>query len=340
MLSRVYKNANPRSGTDGYYNDTYNYIYNEQNPNIAISVYFRNTADAAEFESKILTLSVPPIYPAVSPLISTLPVGASEKVIYNLSDSGPDTKNYKAILITHTRHDWRYGELYYVFRNLDFIYEHANLKIRFPSVTSTTYISNFCDDKTHRPLPNDPVRFSHCIQRKGTFTVDFEDPAAQMSFMSALRPGWTLVYSRRALSLSTRAPSRFSRQPSSKKGPTEIQLWQKQITQELRLMGRWGDIIDDKWLTLSLDKSQAGFPPGRSEAILGRHIYQRGRKIDMQDLRASDAKDVKGKVAEGPITVFLERMQDREAFEMVVTKGESAVTSPGLGGLGKLMIME
>ena len=96
VCCRVDKNANRHLGTDGYYNETYNYIYNEQNPNIAISVYFRNTADAAEFESKILTLSVPPIYPAVSPLISTLPVGASEKVIYDVSDSGPDNQNLQS----------------------------------------------------------------------------------------------------------------------------------------------------------------------------------------------------------------------------------------------------
>ena len=60
----------------------------------------------------------------------------------------------------------------------------------------------------------------------------------------------------------------------------------------------------------------------------------------MQDLRASDAKDVKGKLAEGPITILFDRVQDREDFEKVVTLGGSAVTSPGLGGLDTLMLMK
>ena len=329
-------------GTDGYWNSTYNYIYDDQNPNVAISVAFRNSADATEFESQILTLSLRPIYPAVSPLISTLPVGALEKVIYDISDTGPEAMNYKAILLTHTSRDWRYGELYYTFRDADFVYDHASLKIRFPSVTYITYISNYCDNNTVRPLREIP-QFDHCEKRRGTFSVDFEDVTSIMAFMSALCPGWNLLFSRRTLSLSTRPPAKFGRSAISKKGPTEIQLWQKHNTSDFRLLSRWADTVDDKWLSLSVDKAQARFPPGSNKAVLGRHEFRRGRKVDMKDLTATDAKDGKNADGKGPVTVVFERVQDREDFESTLTGAalspNGKPTSPPTGSALEQLLM-
>lgn len=327
-------------GTDGFYNRTYNYIYNDQNPNVAISVYFRNSADASEFESKILTLSVPPIYPPVSPLINTLPIGVSEKVIYDISDTGPEARTYKAILLTHTNHKWRYGELFYTFRDLDYIYDHATSTIHFPMVNSVTYISNFCDNTTHRPSPKAPPEFDHCRKEKANFSVNFEDSSSAMSFISALRPGWNLLFSRRALFLSTRPPPRFGRQPTSKKGPIEVQIWQKQNTQELSLLGRWNsESVDDKWLTLSIDRGQASFPPGSNKADLGASDFRRGRKIDMANLTATDAKENKNSKGNGPVTIFFDRVQDREDFEATISGKPMSPPGGMQGPLSQLMMM-
>ena len=39
----------------------YSYVYDDSNPNICLSLRFRNQADATEFEETILKLSVPPV---------------------------------------------------------------------------------------------------------------------------------------------------------------------------------------------------------------------------------------------------------------------------------------
>ena len=40
----------------------YSYVYDDSNPNICLSLLFRNQADATEFEETILKLSIPPIF--------------------------------------------------------------------------------------------------------------------------------------------------------------------------------------------------------------------------------------------------------------------------------------
>lgn len=39
--------------------------------------------------------------------------GSDQRFVYDVSDTEPDTRNYKAVLITHTHLNWQYSSLYY-----------------------------------------------------------------------------------------------------------------------------------------------------------------------------------------------------------------------------------
>ena len=191
-------------------------MYDESNPNICVSLLFRNQADAIKFESTVLTLSTAPIY--------SWAIGPDARHIHNISDTEPNPKSYKALMLTHTRFDWRYSEMFYTYRDTDYLFDRSSLRVRFPQVSYTNYVSTHMD-KTWKPDPNDRPRFSHCEKRIGNVSIEFQDEGVAQAFMSALSSGYELVFSRRVHYITTRAPSRF-RQTKSNKGNAEVQIWQ------------------------------------------------------------------------------------------------------------------
>ena len=207
--------AQERIDTDGSYHKKYSYVYDDTNPNIAMSLHFRNQADAIDFENTVLQLSLPPIFSSTRE--------PDSKFVYNVSDTEPNPKQYKAILITRIRHDWKYSELYYMYRDTDFHYDQISLAIRFPQVNYSTYISTHVDQlyKLDKPL-----RFSHSEKKVGHVIVDFLSEEISQAFMNSLSAGHELIFSRRADWINTKEKSRF-RSSGSNKGHAEVQLWRK-----------------------------------------------------------------------------------------------------------------
>lgn len=296
--------------TDGAYNPIYDYVYDDGNPNICLSLLFRNTAEAADFESTILKLSFPPVF--------TWTAGADARYVYNVSDSEPNVKHYKALVISHSRFKWQYSELFYLYGNTDFIYDHTALRIRLPQVCYTNYISTHVD-KLYQATPDKPPHFSHCEKRVGNTQLDFDQEPLSQAFISSLTAGHELVFSRRAVYITTKPPSRF-RTTKSNKGPSEIQLWRK--ANSMRLLSRWGDNVDDKWLTMAVGPSN--LTPGRdtNRATLSNIESDRGRKIDMSKLVAVDPRDKKDSHKVGPITIAFETVRDCEEFVAALTGQE------------------
>ncbi|KAL8641509.1 MAG: hypothetical protein Q9226_008624, partial [Calogaya cf. arnoldii] len=230
--------------TDGNYNRMYSYVYDENNPNIALRFLFMNSADATDFEETVLKLSVPPVFSAST--------GPDSRLVYSISDTETIPKNYKAILLTHTRLDWKYSELVYVYRDTDFIYDSTTTRIRFPHVYYTDYISSHVE-KLYKPDPGTAPYFSHCEKKVGNINVGFDDEETIFKFMSALTPDYELIFSRPAHYIATKAPRKFGSMKSNK-GPAHIQLWQqrrdtKSGQNDIRLVSRWEDSkVEDKWL--------------------------------------------------------------------------------------------
>ena len=285
--------------TDGNYNTIYHHVYDDTNPNIAFSLLFRNQADAGNFEKTVLHLSTDPIYTWFS--------NPDEGFVYDVYDIEPNPKRYKAILLTHTRLNWKYSELFYMYRDADYKYDSSALRIRFPQIYYTDYISTHVE-KYHKPTPEEPVHFSHCDQKINQVPIDFIDESVSRDFLSSLSSDCNLIFSRRAHYVLTKAPPRFG-SAKSNKGSAMIQLWQK--GNSTRLLSRWGDTVEEKWMSMTIEKAAVIFPKDNNRASLSRVEYEKGRKIDMANLVARDPREkTEGRKA-GPITIAFESVKGK-----------------------------
>lgn len=282
----------------------YNFIYDDHNPNNAFSFLFRNEADANEFVNTVLHLSMPPIYSWSSP-----PEGVC---CYVISDSEPNPMEYKAILLTHSRMEWTYSELYYMFRDTE--YDYDRLSIRFHRVDYVDYVSSHVD-KLYKPPVNEPPKFSHCVKKPGLALVEFPDESISLEFMSALSAGHKLIFSRRADYITTKAPSRFG-SAKSNKGNAEIQLWRK--GNSTRLVSRWGDAVDDKWLSMAIPTSGLTTKKDSNRVSIPRIEFNRGRKIDLANLVARDARGKTERRNLGYVTIAFESFKGMWGFFLFV----------------------
>lgn len=289
MLIRWSDCSNETQRTDGNYNPVWSYVYNESNPNIALSLSFRNTDDATDFERKVLQLSSTPVFSWSTSLMS----GA----VYTISDADPNPRTYKALWLTHTRYQWKSSEVFFMYRDTDFIYDQASTRVRFPQATYPHYVSDHVD-KLYRP--KETPQFSFCEKLVGTVVAEFDDESDCMAFMSSLSSQHSLVFSRRVPHLSTKAPSRFG-SAKSNKGNAEVQLWRK--GNSIRLLARWGDHVADKWISMAVPRN--GLEPQRdsNRATFPKLEYDRGRKMDMSNLIARDSKEKVEKKRFGVVSI-------------------------------------
>ncbi|KAL9580814.1 MAG: hypothetical protein Q9203_006151, partial [Teloschistes exilis] len=238
--------------TDGNYNRIYTYAYDQNKPNIALKLLFRHSADATNFEDTVLKLSLPPQFSSYS--------GPDSRQVYNISDTEPGPKNYTAVLVTHTRLDWKYSEIFYMYRDTDYICDATLSRIRFPQVYYTNYLSSHVH-KLYKAELNQPPQFSDCEKLVGNFSVGLDDSeAVAFAFLSALTPGHRLLFSRRAQCIKIKTPRKFSILTPNNRSEAIVQLWAKKpaattTTTEIQLLARRaeGDSkTGNKWLSLSV----------------------------------------------------------------------------------------
>lgn len=282
--------------TDGNYNKIYTYVYDDTNPNIALQLLFRNSQDATDFEQTVLRLSVPPIFSTP---------GTDPRFVYSISDTEPNPKNYKALLLTHTRFEWRYSELFYMYRDTDYQFDRSALRVRLPQVYYTDYVSTFVD-KLYKPPPDELPRFSHCEKRVGNTPLDFDDEKVAFRFMSALTGNHDLIFSRRALYITTKPPKKFGGTKSNK-GTAEVQLWLR--GNSVRLVSRWEDKVEDKWMSMQVPRDGLAHSKDTNRASLPKMEYDRGRKIDMANLVARDSREKEAGRRAGPVTIAFESVR-------------------------------
>lgn len=298
--------------TDGNYNKVYSYSYDDSNPNIAVSLQFRTQADATDFENTILKLNLPVAF--------KWSTGVDSRFVYDISDTEPTPKKYKALMITRTRLSWKYSELYYMYRDADYHYDHANLRVRFPQVYYTDYISTHVD-KLYEPRQGQLPKFSHCVKKVGNLHLTFDDSDVAQAYMNSLTGGHELVFSRRAHWITTKPRSRFGNQKSNK-GNAEVQLWRKNspangtstnATDSMRLVSRWDDHVEDKWMTMAIPPTMmsGGADNARdsNRAVLPRVEYDRGRLIDMANMVARSPKAAADARKTGPVTIAFQTVK-------------------------------
>lgn len=290
-----------RHRTDGSYNSIYTYIYDDHNPDLALFLTFRNARDAHDFEQTILHLAPEPIYSWT---------GNSEAhSVYMISDYEPNQKKYKALMLTSTRHDWKYSDLFYLYRDIDFVYDRAARRVKLPQLSYTDYISTHVD-KLYKPPPDEPPQFSHCDKKIGHTVIDFTEESVAAAFMSSLTSDFILIFSRRADYITTKPPPKLPfGSIKSNKGPAEVQLWLK--GNSVRLISRWNDKVEDKWLSMAVPRDGLEHKRDSNRAMLPKLQYDRGRKIDMANLVARDSKERKedGGKKVRPVTIAFQTVR-------------------------------
>lgn len=292
VLAKWSDTCQERSGkTDGNYNPLYSYVYDDNSPNIGLSLHFRSQQGAEDFAKAILHLSVQPTF-------SWSQTNSSGHV-YDVTDTGAAQKQYKAVQLFRTRLTWKYCDLYYLYRDTDYIFDHLNLRVRFPQINHTDYISSHVD-KLYRA--DAPVVFSHCEKKLASMLAKFGDEAVLRSFMSSLTP-YELMFSRRSLSVIAKGKSLFAAK-KSRKGDAEVQIWRK--GNSVQLAARWGEDVPDRWLTMAVvsgktdagkegkDSNQAGFPNAE---------YSRGTVIDLANIVSRSPKSANMARREGSVMI-------------------------------------
>ncbi|KAJ6095622.1 hypothetical protein N7486_006368 [Penicillium sp. IBT 16267x] len=291
-----------RSKTDGNYNILHSYIYDDNAPNIGVGLHFRTEQAAEDFERAILEINFKPDFSWSEP--------TSSGRIYDVVDTGTQHKQYKATVIFQNNSPWRYSDVYYLYRDMDYVYQHSSLSVRFPHASYTDYISShvnqlFAADK--------PVVFSHCEKKTGPAVIAFSSDSVSRAFMSALSPLYDLSYSRRIQSLSTKSKVLGKK---SGKGGAEIQLWRRGNTTQLA--ARWDDGIPDKWLTMSLPSDCPDSSKENIRITLPKLLYSRGMSLDMRNITARTPKTSNLVDREGIISMVFKTVQDREEFLSVL----------------------
>ncbi|KAJ5129890.1 uncharacterized protein N7515_005929 [Penicillium bovifimosum] len=293
--------------TDGNYNTLHSYIYDDTAPNIGTGIQFRTSQGAKDFEKAILKLSFPPDFSWSQPSTSGL--------VYDVIDSGTEHKRYKAIMVFRNRTSWRYSELFFIYRDADYTYDHSSRSIQFPRIYYTDYISTHVDQLYH---PETAVTFSHCEKKTSQTTIEFSNDATARSFLGSLSPLYELLYSRRIQSLSTKGNSLLGLQ-KSRKGTAEIQLWRRGST--FQLAARWDDTVPDRWLTMAIPSEFIDSSKEDTRVTLPRLPYLRGMTLDMMTILARSPKNVNVKNKEGAISISFQESKDREEF-LVVLRGQ------------------
>ena len=282
--------------TDGNYNPLFSYVYDDTNPNICMSLHFRNQADASDFEKAILHLSQKPLF-AWSQTMSS-------GCIYDISDTEPHLKQYKGLLLTQRRLSWKYSELFYLYRDMDYEYDNTHTRVRFPQVHYTDYLSSHVNKlwKLDTPPP-----FAYCEKKVGHTIVEFDDADMIKSFMGSLTASHELLYSRRAHWITIKEKSRFVSSKSTK-GNAEVQLWKKGNT--VYLLSRWEDKVVDKWIAAQVPRGK-GLSQTRdsNRASLPKVEYSRGTTMDMANLMARNPRESGTGRKEGPITIAFETVR-------------------------------
>ncbi|OQE46781.1 hypothetical protein PENCOP_c001G05947 [Penicillium coprophilum] len=293
--------------TDGNYNTLHSYVYDDTAPNIGVGLQFGSYQEAEDFETAVLEMNFRPEFSWSQPNSSGL--------VYNVVDAGTQHKQYKAALVFRTRASWRYSDLYYIYRDTDYSYDHSSFSIHFPRIYCADYISTHVDQLYH---PEGPVTFSHCDKKSSQTNIEFGNDLEARSFLSSLSPLYDLLYSRRIHSLSTKTTSLFVFHISGK-GSADIQLWRRGTA--FQLAARWDDSVPDKWLSMAIPSEFIDSSKENSRVILPRLPYLRGTTLDMMNVMARSPKNSNNKSKEGAMSISFQTSKDRDEF-LAVLQGQ------------------
>lgn len=140
--------------------------------------------------------------------------------------------------------------------------------------------------------------------------------------------GNELVFSGRASYIATDT-SFFRSSKSKSKGRAEVLLWKRR--NEMRFLSRWGDLVDDKWISMRIDRKDFQYASTENKVTFDRAVYQKGTLLDIANLEAVRPKEKERGTKQGSLIVHFESSREREEFVAVVEgKARGKRTATGM----------
>ncbi|CAG8101426.1 unnamed protein product [Penicillium salamii] len=288
--------------TDGNYNTLHSYVYDETAPNLGIGLQFSKQELAEEFQGAVLEMNFRHGFSWSQP--------SSSGLVYDVVDAGTEHKQYKAILVLRNRTSWQYSDLYFVYRDADYTYDHTTHSICFPRIYCTDYISTHVDQLYQ---PETPVTFSHCEKKTNQTTIEFGTEIAARSFLTSLSPLYELLYSRRVQNISAKTNAILGFQKLGK-GGLELQVWRRGTL--FQLAARWYGTVSDKWFTMAIPSAFVDASKDNTRVILPRTTFLRGTTLDMMNIMARAPKSPNVKNKEAAISISFQTSEGKSKSEI------------------------
>ena len=278
--------------TDGSYNTIFTYVYDDTRPNHAYSLLFRFDADADEFKKTILSLH--------SPATFIWENGPDQSgAIYEIQDTDPKPRRYKGIMLICRVLDWTYSQLFYSYRDTDYKYDETQSSVNFPQLSYADYKSSHVKEAWK---PDKPAQFSECEKKVNQQTFEFPSPLVLREFMSAMSMEQNqLAFSAKVSYILTDKGGLFGGSKSKHKGSADVQLWKR--GNQIRFVSRWGDLVDEKWLSMTVNPKSMRYSSDSNKLSIDRTSYRIGRNINIVDFEAVKAKEESRAKKQGPLTI-------------------------------------
>lgn len=271
----------------------YSYIYKADEPNRKIDLEFRSAVEAQRFENCLLLPTEMP--PQVTTKVD-IPSAFQDVRIYRLFDVDEPDKGYHSIALCRKNPKGpHYTEIYYVYRDLDWVFHSRNGTpsiIDFPSLQISHYVSTI-PRLQYQPNASDPApEFSDVVEKFKAAHFELGCDHDLKRFMHGLT-GWTLKFFRPLAKLHLVEPGHLLKNPKEQYKGVHVQLWEKAAEEgqpQTQLAVRLGEkTTKDRWITASLFEAHC-----RSEHSTMSYnvefqalLLQRGVEVDIKYMAAT-----------------------------------------------------
>ena len=276
----------------------YSYVYKADEPNRKIDLEFRSSSEAQRFEKCLLLPTEMP--PQITTKVE-LPSAFQDVRIYRLFDVDEPDQAYHSIALCKKNPKGPHStEIYYVFRDLDWILSTKNGTlsiIDFPSLQISHYVSTI-PRLQYQPNASDPTPgFSDVVEKFKAARFELGCDHDLKRFMHGLT-GWTLKFFRPLAKLHLVETGHLIKNRKEQYKNISVQLWEKAAEEgqpQIQLAVRLGEEPKDRWITASLFEAHY-----RSEHYsmsfnveFQALLLQRGVEVDTKYMAATTTRDAK-----------------------------------------------
>ncbi|CAZ85639.1 unnamed protein product [Tuber melanosporum] len=302
------------SAADGSFNELISYVYNEEKPNRCLGLGFGSIDDANSFEEVVSKLTLREKYRWDSTQES--------RYIYSIRNPTDNAERFKGLLIRHRGFEWRYSEVFYLPRDLDFELKDKGHRLRLLKAYYTNYVSDHVG-KYLDLEPGKQPKFSRCEKKIDSVNLCFGTIEDAQGLLRHIADRWELKFARQIARVSykpTNQRSFFRVATSSGFGPADLSLWKRGDTQRLVIRRSSPSSSAELYLTAVL---RMDFDHDFEKMVIEKNVeIAKGELVDIATMEAvSGGTGSRGGVsvkAGQTLTIEFATVRDMEALAEVL----------------------